>query len=85
MKEQWMEKNGFANEFYIVKGGNTYPIKNQLKESGFRYSKQIGWYNKEEKQVPAGYNLQKVHFDDLYSWEEKYNKAFPYENIKKLF
>lgn len=81
MKEQWMIKNHLAEKIYIVGGGNTYLIKDILKKEGFRYSKLWGWYSCDILPIPAHYKLYCFAFDDLYQWEEKHNKAFPYYEI----
>ena len=82
-KYKWMMSNGFESEsIYIVGGGNTYDIKEKLKENGFRYNPMLGWYSCEIKPVPAPYQLFHFTFDDLYKWEDKYGLAFPYPGIE---
>ena len=82
-KERWMRQNGFTSEdIYIIGGGNTYNIKEELKKLGCRYSSLLGWYCGELIDVPAPYKLFHFAFDDLYKWEEKYGLAFPYPDIE---
>ena len=83
-KYRWMVSNGFESEsIYIVGGGNTYDIKEQLKENGFRYNPLLGWYSCDIKPVPAPYQLFHFTFDELYKWEDKYGIAFPYAGIEE--
>lgn len=88
MKQEWMQSNRLGEHIYIVGGGKTYPIKETLKASGFRYSKLWGWYSCEILPVPAPYKLYHYTFDELYQWDEKYQRAFPYyevyEEIKNI-
>lgn len=83
-KETWMSLNGFDSEdIYIVGGGNTYDIKDELKQNGFRYNSVLGWYSCDLKPIPAGYSLTHFTFDELYKWEPQFQKAFIYEDTKE--
>ena len=88
MKQEWMQNNRLGEHIYIVGGGKTYPIKETLKANGFRYSKLWGWYSCEILPIPAPYKLYHYTFDELYQWDEKYKRAFPYyevyEEIKNI-
>ena len=71
-KKIWMEKYGFGKDIFIVAGGNTFAIKDQLKEAGARYYQGIGWFFSEPT-VPAdfdvdNYFLYEVAFDDIFTW-----------------
>ena len=55
-------------QVYIVFGENTYAIKDELKAAGARYDKVLGWYFTHETEVPAGYELLSIPFDDIYEW-----------------
>ena len=81
MKQEWMQNNRLGEHIYIVGGGKTYPIKEILKANGFRYSKLWGWYSCEILPVPAPYKLYHYTFDELYQWDEKHQRAFPYYEI----
>lgn len=66
-----LEKFGYDPadpKVYIVMGGNTYDIKDQLKEQGARFDKALGWYASHELAVPAGYQLITFSIDELYDW-----------------
>ena len=55
-KENAFDENGYT---YIVLG-NTYPIKEQLKQQGAKYSTELGWHFVEEKE-----NTMKVHISEV--------------------
>ena len=84
-KQKWLVQNGFNSDgiIYLVGGGNTYEIKDYLKSLGFRFSSQLGWHSDTLIPLPAPYYLINVAFDDLFKWEEKFNRAFPYPDIKE--
>ena len=84
-KENWMIENGFSKDgkIYCVGGGNTYLIKDQLKNVGFRYSQLLGWFSDKPKDVPAPYYIVYFTFDELYQWEPQFNKAFLYKDAKE--
>lgn len=61
-RQIWLETNGFNEneETYIVLG-NSYSIKDQLKEAGWRYNGQLRrWMKGEQTGVPAGYEVLKI-------------------------
>lgn len=53
---------------YIVAGGNTYAIKDQLKEAGCRFEYVLGWYSASPIEVPAPYFLLPIAFDEVFNW-----------------
>lgn len=57
---EWLRRNGFNEEgnTYIVIG-ETYSIKEELKEAGFRFDSVFMWH---QNQVPAGYEDRVVCF-----------------------
>jgi hypothetical protein len=62
---EWLRRNGFNAEgyTYIVKG-ETYSIKDKLKDDGFKFDPVFMWH---QSQVPAGYEDKVVtfHYNDL--------------------
>ena len=84
-KIQWMQDRGFSKDgkIFCVSGGNTFLIKDLLKEQGFKYSTLFGWHSNTEKPVPAPYSLVCLTFDELYLWEPQYKRAFPYTDFKQ--
>lgn len=66
-----LEKFGYESndpKVYIVYGGNTYSIKDELKGAGARFNPALGWYFTKETQVPEGYALAAINFYELYEW-----------------
>ena len=67
-KSQWLKKNGIEDgQLYVVYGGNTFDIKDELKEAGAHYIKDLGWYfgtaTKDNYNLPEGFNLYQCSFD----------------------
>ena len=63
------ENNGLnreKNNTYIVLG-DSYPIKDLLKEKGAKYNKILGWHFPTKVEVPNTVSLQEIHLDDLIS------------------
>ena len=44
-KEEWLKKNGFTSEGFtaVYIGANSFDVKNELKEKGWKYSPIFGW------------------------------------------
>ena len=63
-KAKWLEKNGFSaeGETYIITG-DSYSIKNELKDAGWYYSPQFLWH----KPDPAGYEdrVVKINIENI--------------------
>lgn len=53
---------------WLVGGGNTFEIKDQLKEQGCKFNPAFGWYNSHPIDVPEGYGLVSINFYDVYTW-----------------
>ena len=53
---------------WLVCGGSTYEIKDQLKELGCKFNPAFGWYSTQPVDVPAGYGMTNIKFDDAYTW-----------------
>lgn len=49
------EGNGFTDGFVIAILGNTYEIKDELKEAGATYTRGLGWHFDSNEKVPAKY------------------------------
>lgn len=49
------EGNGFTDGFVIAVLGNTYEIKDELKEAGATYTRGLGWHFDNTAKVPAKY------------------------------
>ena len=66
---KWLEENGFnADEVtYIYAGADSYQIKDELKEAGFRFSGTLKWHKATRDEKYAD-NLIEVKLDDLAQW-----------------
>lgn len=71
-------------QVYLVVGENSYEIKDQLKENGFRFDRDLGWYNTHSEQVPAGFSLTSVPFDDLFDWDWFTRRISVKDDAKKV-
>lgn len=71
-KAEWLKRNGFKqvdDKFvtYVVTGGNTYEIKEQLKQNDCVYNKLLGWHSPQQFDL-AGYVFVPIFADDIYIW-----------------
>ena len=84
-KAEWMERNNFnINGFtWVICGNDTFVIKDELKEIGFRFSAELKWHIAEEVAIPEGYHLIQIHFDEVYEWNETYKNAYPFAAAKQ--
>ena len=66
-RNKWLESNGFDAEgyTYILVGLDSYAIKDELKEAGWKYNSFIRWHNAEAGEYAE--NAVKVHWSDFYS------------------
>ena len=84
---EWLRRNGFNSEGYTyIVCGETYSIKEQLKDAGFRYDPILMWHQSE---VPADYKdkVQQFHWQDLLefsAWGEGHFFAETKQQIKNL-
>lgn len=68
---KWLERNGFDSEgnTYII-SGNTYPIKDELKAVGYKFSKELKWHGSAAVEVPEDCFVDKIHWSDIFDWNE---------------
>lgn len=73
LMKQFYAKNGFSEEgVTFIALGNTYDIKDDLKQAGYKFNPELGWHGAD----PAGFNAIPISFIDLYSWDDAMAKAF---------
>ncbi len=84
-KVNWLINNGFSTDgkIYCVGGGNTFSIKDILKSEGFVYNPILNWYSDKPLPLPEPYFIFEMSFEELYEWDERFNRAFPYEDTKE--
>lgn len=81
-KKNLLGKWGYNVEsptIYLVVG-NTYEIKDELKERGGRYNPALNWYFTDKVE---GYTLAEVPFDDVYEWRPMVKSFELKENAKE--
>ena len=58
-QHDWPRNNGFNDDnlTFIFTIGNTYEIKDELKEAGYKFNRELGWHGAEpfEKEIDADY------------------------------
>ena len=66
-RNDWLEANGFDADgyTYILVGLNSYAIKDELKEAGWKYNSFLRWHNAEAGEYSE--NVEKIHWSELYS------------------
>lgn len=72
---EWPQKNGFddsGNTWIFVKG-NTFAIKDSLKEIGYKFNHQLGWHGVEcLEDLPEGYEIVQINFNEVYEFPGEY-------------
>ena len=68
---RWLERNGFDSEgnTYLI-SGNTYPIKDELKAQGYKFSKNLKWHGPALVEVPEDCFVDRIHWSDIFDWCE---------------
>lgn len=76
--EKWLESNGFNENgiTYILAGGDTYSIKDRLKEAGLKYSPILQWHGPEKLKIGDEYTWIPLNFSHYYVWNEAEGCAF---------
>lgn len=84
-KAEWLEKNGFSEDglTWCVFGEDTYSIKEHLKELGCKFSMNLKWHCAKPLNLPEGYGMFSLSFDDLFEWNERMGNAYAYEDTKE--
>lgn len=80
------KKLGFNSEgkMYIICGGDTYAIKDQLKALGARFDYNFKWFLSNPVDLPEGYQLCEFSFDELYDYEPRTKWATLKNNVKDI-
>ena len=76
-KAEIAKKLGFGDDLcaYSVYGDDTFVIKDKLKEMGARFSPAMKWYFANEVELPEGYFLCKVSFDEVFEYKPLAKRA----------
>lgn len=85
-QEQWMEKNGFGEDSltWCIFGDDTYAIKDQLKELGCKFSPTLKWHCSQPLDLPAGYGMFSINFDEIMVWSQLDGMAYFTETAEDL-
>lgn len=68
---RWAKQRGFSDDLitYMICGGNTYEIKDFLKENGCKFDPLLKWHAPEKFDLPEGFVFEEIHFDNLYDYK----------------
>lgn len=74
-------KLGFGEneKIYLVYGDDTYAIKDELKKLGGKFDPTFKWFFSKEVELPEGYHLCELAFDEVYD----YNPGSKWANFKE--
>lgn len=83
-KAACLEKMGFkGDEIYLV-SGNTFEIKDYIKERGGHFNQDLNWYFTEKVELPEGHELVAVKIDDVFDWLPRVKRLELKENAKEV-
>ena len=79
-------KLGFGEDekAYLVYGDDTFAIKDKLKELGARFDPTLKWFFSKEVELPEGYKLCAMNFDELYNYNPQNKWAEFKEDAKTI-
>lgn len=79
-------KLGFGEDekAYLVYGDDTFAIKDKLKELGARFDPTLKWFFSKEVELPEGYKLCVMSFDELYNYNPQSKWAEFKEDAKAI-
>lgn len=79
-------KLGFGEDekAYLVYGDDTFAIKDELKELGARFDPTLKWFFSHAVDLPEGYNLCEMSFDELYDYNPQTKWAQFKEDAKNI-
>ena len=82
-----LTKLGFDAEnpmVYLI-SGNTFEIKDWIKERGGRYNPSLNWhFTNDANELPEGYSYIAVPFDSLYDWFPRVKRVELKDNAKEV-
>lgn len=85
-KAEIAKKLGFGDDLcaYSVYGDDTFVIKDKLKEMGARFSPAMKWYFANEVELPEGYFLCKISFDEVFEYKPLAKRADYREDAQEI-
>ena len=84
-KSEWLSNNGFNVEgtTFCVIGANTFSIKEELKQLGYKFNPLLKWHSPLPTELPSGFRLIEVSFDTYYSFNEELGIACPHNDAEE--
>ena len=85
-KAEIAKKFGFneAGNTYLVYGGNTYDIKEKLKEFGAKFDPIMKWHLPEKIELPEEYHFCEIAFDEIFDYKPLVKWAEYKENAAEI-
>lgn len=79
-------KRGFSEDekIYLVYGDDTYAIKDELKKLGGKFDPTFKWFFSKEVELPEGYNLCELAFDEVFDYNPESKWASFKEDAKNI-
>ena len=71
-------------QIWLVTGENTYAVKDKLKELGYKYKPEFGWYCTHLVDIPVNYGIVGIPFDEVCQWNPLTKKISIKENAKEI-
>jgi hypothetical protein len=84
-KGKWLEENGFSIQgiTYIVMG-NSFAIKEELKENKFKFSPLLLWHGPHDKYIlPSDCTYLKLYYDDYFYWDGEEGVSYLQEGARE--
>ena len=84
-KAEWLEANGFNSEgetFILV--GNTYSIKNELKEKGWKFNRILKWHGGSPLNEYPQFPIITIKFEQIAEWDEQKGNLIYREDAEAL-
>ena len=85
-KHEVAMKLGFGEDekAYLVYGDDIFAIKDKLKEMGARFDPTLKWFFSKKVELPEGYKLCEMNFDELYDYNPRLKWAQFKEDAKNI-
>ena len=85
-KVDWLASHGFnADGLTYCIFGDTYAIKDWLKDNGCKFDPVFKWHSPEPLDLPVGYGMFCISYVDYMKWEEASSSLLFYEDAKAKF
>lgn len=84
-KNEWLKTNGFSQNgvTYIVIG-NSYKIKDELKDAGFKFSPLLRWHCEDNVYLlPPECEYYTLRYEDIFTWNEEEGVTFMKEGARE--